>query len=262
MFGLGKNNDTPSGASPTVAKTVKLVKDSGGGFAVPLDKIEQKAGLKIRKQAEIAGAALARKNLAGIRAQAVVVLDHSGSMSSDYRNGRVQELVERFLAFGLQIDVDGTIPVIPFDSKVYRTIDVTMDNYRDIVNQKIYKPLEMGSTNLAAALEEVRKIAQHTNAPVFCAIVTDGNPDSQSTATKLVCDLARYPVFIKFLALQKVSYLEDLDDLPSNQRLLDNVDAKFYHTISSVSDEDFARDMADEWDSWTVAATQAGILTA
>lgn len=245
----------------TVAKSVKLRKDQNGAGATDLNTIEAKGGLDLRKKSEAVSVSLKKYNVEGIRAQVVLVLDHSGSMYQDYENGTVQNIAERFLAFGLQVDEDGTIPVIPFDSSVKNTVDVNIDNYKDIVKSRIYNRNGMGSTNLTDALKAVRKIAESTEDPIFCAIVTDGEPNDRSSATEVVKDLSRYPVFLKFIAIQNVRYLQDLDDLPDSERLLDNVDAKFFQSINSVSDSEFADAMAEEWDSWTKKATEKGVLS-
>lgn len=248
-------------AEPTTgpARTIKMTKDPAGSSAINLSKVRDAGHIDLAKRADKAGIALSKRGLAGIRAQAVLVLDHSGSMYNDYANGRVQTLVERVLGFALQIDVDGTVPVVAFDSRVYPAVDVTVDNYSGVVNKKIWKQDRMGTTDLASALKSVRELARITDEPIFCAIVTDGNPDDRAATTRIVCELAGYPVFIKFLALNEVSYLQDLDDDPG-PRLLDNVDAKFFDNLASVSDLAFADDMADEWDSWVTAATKAGVL--
>jgi uncharacterized protein YegL len=257
MFGMNRNN----GATKfTVAKTVPLVKDASGASAVSLDKVETTGGVDLRKKVENAGASLKKHNVAGMRAQFVMLLDHSGSMSGDYRSGAVQTLVDRALAFGLQIDVDGSIPVIPFDSVVHNTVDVNMSNYQNIVQQSIYKPNQMGGTDFDGPLEVVRKLAEKTDAPIFCCVVTDGDPWDKAAATRLVCDLARYPVFIKFMALRDVPYLNMLDDLGDDKRLLDNVDTKSFRDLN-MSDEAFGDAMADEWAGWIDLATKAGILT-
>lgn len=248
---FGKNTDSP-------ARTVNLVKETGP--AVNLDKVRSAGHVDLAKRAETAGVALDKRNLAGIRAQAVLVLDHSLSMYSDYANGRVQQLVERVLSFALQIDEDGTVPVIPFDSGLRASVNVTSNDYRDVVNKRIWQQHNMSSTNLAAALGVVRDMAKTTDLPLYAAVVTDGNPDSKKAATDIVCDLARYPVFIKFLAIRDVPYLQELDDLPDSKRLLDNVDAKFFADLSRVTDEQFADDMVDEWDTWMAAAQKAGVL--
>lgn len=254
MFGLRNNKKF------TVAKSVKLVKEQSGASAVSLDKIEASGGISLRKTSENIGISLKKHNVAGIRAQVVLVLDHSGSMSYNYRNGKVQQLVERTLAFGLQVDTDGTIPVIPFDNRVWPTVDVTMANYKDIVDQSIWKPSQMGGTDYDGPLEAVRKIAETTDAPVFCCFVTDGDPWNKQRATEMVCDSARYPVFIKFMALGDVPYLDMLDDLGDDKRLLDNVDAKNFRDLD-MSDEEFADSMADEWAGWIEKAKSHGILT-
>lgn len=258
MFGLGHHD---SANAHTAARTVKLVKDVSAQPAVSLSKVETQGGISLKKKAEAVGISLTKANMAGIRAQVVVVLDHSGSMRYDYENGKVQDLTERFLAFGLNVDLDGEVPVIPFDDRVKNIVNVNLSNYKNVVQDKIFNLREMGSTNLTAALEEVRSLAKKTDAPLFVAIVTDGEPNNRDTAREIVKDLARYPVFIKFLAVRPVSFLQELDDLPATERLLDNVDTKSYSDLSSVSDEQFADDMVDEWNSWVAAATAAGILT-
>ncbi|HEX4395726.1 MAG TPA: VWA domain-containing protein [Mycobacterium sp.] len=252
-----KNDDDVPGPS----RTVKLTKDSAGSSAINLSKVRDAGHIDLAKRADKAGIALSKRGLAGIRAQAVLVLDHSGSMHDDYANGKVQTLVERVLGFALQIDVDGVVPVIPFDSFVYPTVEVTVDNYSGVVNGQIWQPRRMGSTGLAQALIAVRELAKTTDEPIFCVVVTDGNPDSQSATTKVVVELAGYPVFVKFLAIRDVPYLNDLDDMSPDLRLVDNVDAKSFEDPASVSDLEFADAMADEWDSWVAAATKAGVLS-
>lgn len=254
------NRSSTSVSGP--ARTINLTKDPGGASAINLSKVREDGHVDLAKRADKAGIALSKRGLAGIRAQAVLVLDHSGSMYNDYANGKVQTLVERVLGFALQIDVDGTVPVIPFDSRVRPSVDVTVGNYSDAVNKQIWKQSQMGTTNLAAALEAVRDLAKVTDEPIFCAVVTDGSPDDRTAATKLVCELAGYPVFLKFLALDHVAYLDELDDNPG-PRLLDNVDSKpdaDGPAILDMTDLQFADAMATEWDSWIEAATKAGVL--
>lgn len=249
------------GSSRTVARTVPIVKDATGSPAVSLDKVESTGGVDLRKKTEVVSLNLTKKGMGGVRAQVMVILDHSGSMHSDYANGKVQDLVERFLGFALAVDIDGEVPIIAFDSRVHDAVNVNMTNYKDVVATQIWKRSSMGTTDLTAALKVVRDEASKTDAPLFVAIVTDGSPDHRATAKELVIDLARYPVFLKFLAVRDVPFLRDLDDLGDDKRLLDNVDTKEYSNLDNVSDDQFAADMVDEWDSWVTEATSKGILT-
>ncbi|MBL7487045.1 VWA domain-containing protein [Frankia sp. AgW1.1] len=259
MFGRSATTSTQ-----TVARSVRLVQDPSGRPAVDLSKVRE-GHVDLAKRADKAGVALSKHGLSGIRAQAVLVLDHSGSMKPDYRSGAVQGLVERALGFALQIDVDGEVPVIPFDSRVGKTTTVTAANYQGIVGSGydgIWRNDAMGSTRLDLALGAVRKMAEKTDAPIFAMVVTDGDPDYgyEQAATDMVIDLARYPVFVKFCALGNVPYLNELDRLDPSRRLVDNVNTKPFPSLSTMTDMQFAEAMADEWESWVFAARQVGVL--
>jgi hypothetical protein len=140
---FGRSNQGP-------ANPVQVVKDPSGAPAVPL---EQVAGHPVLKEAaEKVGVSLRKRGLAGMRGRVVVLLDHSGSMSGDYRSGLVQSLLVRTLGFGLQIDTDATVEVVPFDTRIWPTVNVTTGNYETVVRNSIWQPHDMGYTNLAGAL--------------------------------------------------------------------------------------------------------------
>lgn len=242
--------------TPGPARVVPLIR--AGAPAVQRDRVAA-AGVSLAKKFDAAGVSLEKRKLDGIRGDAIMLLDHSGSMVNDYENGYVQALVDRALAFALQIDQDGTVPVIRFDSYVHEPVDVTLDNYRGIVNRKLYSRRDMGSTNLTDALRRLLEAAKVATLPIFAIIVTDGAPNNPATASLLIEELAQYPVFIKFLAVEQVRYLEQLDnDLPN--RLLDNVNSQFIGRPDTISDEAFAEKMTAEWETWIDAAQKAGVL--
>jgi hypothetical protein len=241
------------------ARTVTLTK--GTGPATDRATVETHGGVLLTKKFDKAGISLSKAGLDGIRAEAVTILDHSGSMHGGYRNGMVQTLVDRALAFALQIDADGKIPVIPFDSRVWPTVDVTLANYRDVVNRDIWRPNEMGGTLLAAALRQVLDMAAEATAPIYLMIVTDDNPSDPTQVIELLTHLKRYPVFVKVLTLVNAPFWDRMDDLDI-PGLVDNLDAKRIPDLASMTDLEFADAMVDEWRSWVTAATGAGILTA
>lgn len=244
---------------------VRLVRASEYGSAIDLAKVRDAGHINLAKAGDAALAALARRGLLGIRAEALVVLDHSRSMWADYDNGGVATLTTRTLGFTLPFDADGKVPVIPFDSRVHLPVNATMANHATVVRDQIWRPNHMGSTNLAGALEKVRDIAATTKVPLYVAVLTDGEPDDERTTTKVVCDLARYPVFLKILALRPVDYLSELDKLGDSKRLLDNCNAKPDRgsdlNLLSCTDEQFQEALADEWDLWIDRALKAGVLT-
>lgn len=247
----------------TPARPVTFIKDASGAPATDLAQVRATGNTELADVASKAGIALGKRDLNGIRAQVVVLLDRSGSMRSDYASGAVQKLLTRSLAFALQVDADGKVPVIPFDDKVYPEVEVNQGNFSTIVQETLNTP-NMGSTNLAGALEQVKLMAEKSDLPLYVLVLTDGNPDDKSAATREVCELARYAAFLKFAALKPVSYLSELDDLDGSKRLLDNVDAKpevgTGLDLLNCSDAAFVDAMADEWDTWVEAAKAAGVL--
>ncbi len=247
----------------TPARRVPLIRHAGGYPAVDLAKVEEAGHHQLVKNAQKAGLSLSKRNQAGLRAQTRLLLDHSGSMLGDYNSGAVQTLVERALGFALQIDEDGTVPVTPFDTTVLPTVPVNVNNYMGVVDRDIWNRNYMGRTNMAGALEVVLDEARTTDTPIFCVVVADGSPDSKSATTKVVCELSRYPVFLKLLAVRPVPYFQTLDDLDDTRRYLDNCDAKYSTPgldLLSCPEMQFAEAMADELDTWIDAALAAGIL--
>lgn len=232
----------------------------GTGPAVDMTK-HRAAHPDLTKRFDKAGISLSKRGLDGIRAQAVMLLDHSGSMRNLYKNGTVQTLVERALAFALQVDLDGVIPVYAFDSVLWKPVEVTIDNYQGVVDRDLWRRREMGGTNMAQPFRTMIEIAESSDAPLFVIVVGDGSPSDRGATTRAVCELANHPAFVKFLAVEQVDYLQTLDDLGPSKRRVDNVDAKFLPDVAAVSDLAFADAMTEEWDTWIAAAQEAGIVT-
>lgn len=260
------------------AQTVELKKAPSGASAVDLSKLRE-VHVNLAKKADKVGVELSKRGLSGIRARVLLILDHSGSMANDYGNGNVQALVERALAFTLQVATDGVVTVLPFDSKLRPAVQVgVLDDvhagvvsYKNVVNNYIWLGRSnMGSTNMAAPLEQARDMIAGSKDIWYLAFATDGEPDYnvKAATTELICDLSRYPVFIKFLALKPVNYLDELDNLPDSRRLLDNVNAQPHTTrdgrpvvnLLNCTDLEFASAMAEEWDEWIIRAQKAGVL--
>ncbi|HEX4662345.1 MAG TPA: VWA domain-containing protein [Candidatus Saccharimonadales bacterium] len=267
---FGRKKDVVVNPNMSPAHSVKLVKDDSGRPAVDLTKVRNDGHVDLAKRADKAGVSLSRRDLSGFRGQVRVYVDHSQSMewqsNEDYSNGNVQKLVERALGFALQIDVDGSIPTLAFDSQLWPAVEVTVNNYQGVVNRDIWRPNKMGGTSFSCVFEDVLREARMTKVPLMVIIVTDGSPGDRARATELVKQTASYPVFVKFLAIRSVDYLEELDNLPDSVRLLDNVDAKSFDgrdcpPLDVITDLQFADAMVDELDGWVALATAAGVLT-
>ena len=248
----------------TPAHSVTLSKDATGAPATHVDLVKDQGGVDMVKKFSKAGTSLSKRGLNGIRAEVVMLLDHSLSMDGNYRNGTVQTLVERALGFALQVDYDGTIPVIRFDRIAHPAIEVTLSNYADVARASLYEREKMHNTNLTGALDAVLRHAPKIDKPLYVVVITDGRPNDARSAAQAVQTLASYPVFLKFLAVPDrgefpgKQFLQDLDDMGG--RLVDNADSKFIDDPAGMTDLAFAEAMVDELDTWFTAATRAGLL--
>lgn len=221
--------------------------------------------------------------------QVLEIVDRSGSMYEEYRNGHVQEAVDRSLAFAVIVDDDGSVPTAFFDSRV-EPCEIKLDDFHRYVDRNGISA--RGSTNLAGALEWVARetgnadvlssggglfrrggsapSVRKMDTPAFVVCVTDGVPDDPQAATDIIRRLSYRAVFLKFLFVGNDAsgwnYLESLDDdipvgVPFEQggRLIDNVDAKKMSKLGK-DDDSFYEAMFDEVTTYLAAARQNGLI--
>jgi hypothetical protein len=255
-------------------RTVALRKGAPGQPAVSLAKVEAAAGVDMRKRTEAAGGALAAAGLLGHRFAAVALLDASHSMSRLYRDGTVQTLVDRALAWTLNVDDDGNIPVGLFGSEFTWGGDVNLDSYAGVVDREGWRP--SGSTNLTAALVGARELLAQATEPGYLFVVTDGSPNDRASATREIVAMSQEPIFVKFLVIGRsapgLEYAELLDDLEEPKgrrtlarwglpaRLIDNVDTQRVADPGAIGDDAFAAAMTEELPSWLANAQRVGLV--
>ncbi len=264
---------------------LKLIKDK----VAAADAKQNTGGLLTRKVDTAVKVMMTRKVNPNQNWQVVLLVDRSGSMGNEYRNGAVQDAVDKALGFAVIVDDDGSVPTVFFDSRL-ETKTVGLDNFHDFVNKNRIDA--RGSTDLTAALIEAATITGNSDlfgggglfsrggskpaikkmdTPVFLIVVTDGRPDDTRSATDAIRRLSYRGVFIKFIFVgtnrDGWSYLESLDDdipvgVPFDRggRLIDNVDAKKFASLGATSDDAFYDAMLDEVSTYLAAARQNQLI--
>lgn len=258
--------------------------------AADADAQQGTGGLLTRKVDAAAKALLTKKVNPNQSWQAILDVDKSYSIANEYRNGSVQDVVERVLGFAVIVDDDGTVPLVTFGGNI-RDYVVKLNDFKDFIRRN---RIEVdGTTPLTESLIRVAELTGNGDlfggggllrrgsasapsvrkmvTPAFVTIVTDGRPDNAQSATDAVQRLSYRGVFLKFLYLGNDAagwrFLESLDDdipvgVPYERggRLIDNVDAKEVNSLAGMSDEDFYSLMFDEVSTWLVAARQNGLI--
>jgi hypothetical protein len=240
--------------------TTPVPAPAGHGPAINLDKVPP--GLV--DLSKTAAVSLEKSGLTGQRAAVYLVVDRSGSMAPFYRDGSVQLLAEQALGLSANLDDDGTVPLLMFDSSPYKMAEVSLDNYTGVVAQ--WHALNggertMGGTAYAPAMHAVLDHYEHSGAtdPAFVIFQTDGDPWDRAETERVLRDVSRLPVFWSFVGFgDEIRFLKKLDDL--KRRVVDN--ASFFHAVNphAVSDADLYDGLTREYGEWLAAAAAAGIV--
>ncbi|MBI4748059.1 MAG: VWA domain-containing protein [Acidobacteria bacterium] len=207
---------------------------------------------------------LARKNLTGVKARVGLSMDITGSMTQLYKNGTVQNVVERILAVALSFDDDGSLDVWRFDHRFKRLAPATVHNFEGYVNREalsdrdIYghndEPLVMRDIVHKYVVEEPGPI------PAFIVFVSDGGVKKNQEIQEIITNAAQYPIFWQFVGIGNAKFgaLERIDTLPG--RIVDNASFFALNDIARISDEELYDRLLNEFPLWLAAVRSKGIV--
>lgn len=208
--------------------------------------------------------------LDGKTVQVVVALDYSGSMSSLYRNGSVQELLERLLPLALGFDDDGKMPFYLFSNGSEQLPDVTENNYPGYVRRETDRSsFEMCGTEYAPVLRKIESqysksgflgLGSAKKDPVFVIFVTDGDNSDHRETESVIRDLSHKNVFVQFVGIgsERFSFLERLDTLSG--RKVDNAGFMRVRDVRSKSDGDLYGELIHELPTWMEEAKKLSLI--
>lgn len=238
--------------------------------AVSLEKIQAQApGLvSLAKEASVS---LEKKGLDGHRAAVYLVLDHSGSMQGHYSNGNMQRLAEQALGLSVNVDDDGTVPLIYFADHEHPPFNISLGDYAGAVSST-HRHIPWGYTNYAAAIHAVADVHAKSGAqlPGLVIFQTDGDPytvrgDAKREAEKALKEVSKLPLFFSFVGFgEELSFLRKLDDLKVGGiggRKVDNASLfETGHRPERVTDAALYDGIMHEYPAWLNAARRLGIL--
>ncbi|CEG23798.1 hypothetical protein BN1080_02804 [Planococcus massiliensis] len=235
--------------------------DKLGLFKKP-EKEEKISGIDLKKKS--ATIVLEKKKLTGVKARVGVVLDISGSMRRLYKEGVVQEVVERVLAVASQFDDDGELDVWVYDNEFSRLPAATEATFMGYVEKNILSNSgvhKFGRNDEPKVMEDViRKYTKQdpSDEPVFLVFINDGG--CKSGIKKFIVESSDKPIFWQFVGIGDSNFdvLRRLDTMDG--RVVDN--ANFFHVddISQVSDEELYNQLLNEFPMWLKEAKDKGIL--
>lgn len=215
--------------------------------------------------------------LEGQKASVILVLDKSGSMSSMYQNGKVQELLERILPLGLGFDDDGEVDFYIFHNQAFRhKTPITRQTISNITSEVIrmydYQgtsyapPIKMildqwvGAETKGGFFSKAGRPSKTFTQPLYVIYVTDGQNDDKVNTEEILREASKYPIFFQFVGLgsDSFTFLQKLDNLTGRE--MDNAGFFQANDISRMTDEDLYTKMMVEFPAFVNLCKQKRLI--
>lgn len=224
-------------------------------------KKDKKSLVKLEERQEVVNKiCLKKKELTDLKANVMVVLDFSGSMSNLYENGTVQETLNRLLPLAMKFDDNGEMPFYIFSNDYHELKTVTLNNFEDYIEkEKPHRKYHMGGTRYSNVCEHIVSNYKNNKTPTFVLFITDGECSDRNSSEKIIRESSKYPIFWQFVGIgnERFDFLQNLDDM---EREVDNTDFFSVRNISRIEDKELYENLLGEFPSWIKVAKSKGIL--
>ena len=224
-----------------------------------------KLAQKISLRKELVIDEVKKQNISVNTARVVFVLDHSGSMRTMYKDGTVQDLLERIFPIAMHFDDNAEMEFYWFDS-VYKELDpVNCKNIEGYVQNVILsKNDHFGGTNYAPIMTEIlnRYVRREpSNIPTFVIFITDGNNADKKATKDVLTEASKYNIFWKYVGIgdEKFEFLAKLDELKG--RFIDNANFINVSDLSAIDDKSLYKLLLEEYGDWLELCRNNGIPT-
>lgn len=253
--------DTAAMSSSPQATDQKEISSPTAAVKVSLEKKLEKAP-KLVSLAKPLGVELKKRNLETLVARVGLVMDISGSMTARFKNGTVQEIVNKTLPLAVQFDDDGELDCWYYGTTARRMDSVNLDNYTKAV-PKEWKQLMLelgGCNNEPVVLRMVLDTYRDTKLPVYVLFITDGGVSKKSEIQKIITEASKLPIFWQFVGVGGSGYgiLEKLDSMKG--RYVDNAGFFALDDFKKVSNEALYARLLEEFPKWLKAIRNKGMI--
>lgn len=205
---------------------------------------------------------LEKRNLQDVTARVALVVDMSGSMTNSYRDGTVQEIVNKILPLAVQFDDDGELDFWFFGSKFERRPSVNMQNYeRAVPDDWHFLMSRLGMLNEEpAVMRDVVKTFTGSNLPAYVVFISDGGVHSTNQIKKVLTEASYLPIFWQFVGVRGRGYgvLEELDTM--RDRYVDNANFFALDDFVTVPNDELYSRLLNEFPRWLSAIKTNGVL--
>ena len=205
---------------------------------------------------------LEKRNLLNVTARVALVLDISGSMDMSYKDGTVQEIVNKILPIAVQFDDDGELDFWFYGSHCERRPSVNMRNYEQAVppDWKKLRGRVGVMNNEPEVMKEVIAEYETSTLPAYVVFITDGGIYKTGAIKKLLISASYLPIFWQFVGVRGSGYgiLENFDTMEG--RYVDNANFFALDDFRSVPNEELYSRLLNEFPAWLKLIKNNGVL--
>ena len=232
-----------------------------------LEKVMLDKAPKLVNLAKKATISLEKRQLQQLTAKVALVLDASGSMNRQYKQGRVQEVVNRLLPLAVSFDDDQALDCWAFARDPQYLGEIGLSNYDGFIDNAHggWRKWALGPrvNNEAEVMKAVTDFYQKDglDVPVYVLFISDGGVSDNRGITKVMTKAAKLPIFWQFVGLGGRGYgiLKKLDDMTG--RVIDNCNFFELDDLDDISEEALYENMLEEFPSWLKEAREIGLIT-
>ncbi|MGM3175814.1 vWA domain-containing protein [Dickeya lacustris] len=219
--------------------------------------------------AKNARVSLVKHSLDAVKAKVAFVLDASGSMKREFKQGHVQAVLDRIAILAVQFDDDGAMDVWGFADKHRKYDDVTLANLDGYIErlqgtglrvQRELLPELGGINNEPPCMMAIIDYFQNSELPVYVVFITDGGISKTKAIKDAIRRSANHAIFWKFIGLGGNNYgiLEQLDTF--TDRRIDNTHFFPIDDFAKIDDATLYDMLLKEFSDWKQDAMKKGII--
>ena len=232
-----------------------------------LEKVMLDKAPKLVNLAKKATISLEKRQLQQLTAKVALVLDASGSMNRQYKQGRVQEVVNRLLPLAVSFDDDQALDCWAFARDPQYLGEIGLSNYEGFIDNAHggWRKWALGPrvNNEAEVMKAVTEFYQKDglDVPIYVLFISDGGVSDNRAITRVMTEAAKLPIFWQFVGLGGRGYgiLKKLDDMTG--RVIDNCDFFELDDLDDISEEALYENMLEKFPTWLKEARKIGLIT-
>lgn len=192
------------------------------------------------------------KGLTETKARVGLAFDFDYTGAHMFKDGLVQEVINRIMPLAIGIDDNKTLDLWVFADDVTRLNPATEDNYKGIARY-IVRSAHKGITRYEPLIRDIDHFyieEQPENLPSLVIVLTTGDTSDKKRTENELMRVSQHPIFFVFIGIgdNDFTFLQKLDCMTG--RVVDNASFTSVDDLSSITDAELFSKVLSEYPDW------------